>query len=85
MMKKFKKYLKNREENNIINTGKNVNPNFWEEFILVLNNSEGLADLLGVSKNKILTWKKKIKEKMSEQSKDININKKFKIIKTGLK
>lgn len=84
-MKKFKKYVKNREENNIINTGKNINPNFWEEFILVLNNSEGLADLLGVSKSKVLTWKNKIKEKMSEQNKNININKKFKIIKTGLK
>lgn len=84
-MKKFKKYVKNREENNIINTGKNINPNFWEEFILVLNNSEGLADLIGVSKSKVLTWKNKIKEKMSEQNKNININKKFKIIKTGLK
>ena len=86
-MGKFKKYLKNKEEENknIIQTGKNVNPNFWDEFILVLNNSEGLAELLGVSKGKVLTWRKKIKDQLSKNKEEIKINKKNKIIRTGLK
>lgn len=81
-MGKFKKYLEKRESN-IIKTGKNINPNFWEEFIMVLNNLEGISELLNVPKHKILSWRERIRKKISNEKEEIKINKKKKIIKTG--
>jgi len=84
-MGRFEKYLKEKNKNNnIIETGMNINPNFWEDFMLVLNNSSGVSELLGVSKSKVLTWRKKIKDRLSVQEKEIKVNKKNKIIKTGM-
>jgi hypothetical protein len=83
-MGKFEKYLEEKEINNIIETGKNINDNFWHDFLLVLNNSNGLSSLLGVPRSKVLTWSKKIKEALKEnKEKETNLSKKHKIIKTG--
>ena len=83
-MGKFEKYLKEKEKNNVIETGKNINDSFWEDFLLVLNNSSGLSSLLGVPRSKIITWNKKIKEALKEnKQKEINLSKKHKMIKTG--
>jgi len=83
-MGKFEKYLKEKEINNIIETGKNINDNFWHDFLLVLNNSNGLSSLLGVPRSKVLTWSGKIKEALKEsKEKEKNLSKKHKIIKTG--
>jgi metal-dependent hydrolase (beta-lactamase superfamily II) len=83
-MGKFEKYLKEKEKNNVIETGKNINDSFWEDFLLVLNNSSGLSSLLGVPRSKIITWNKKIKEALKEnKEKETNLSKKHKIIKTG--
>ncbi len=41
-MKKFKDYVKDKKDHNIILTGLNVDENFWNNFLLVLNNSSGL-------------------------------------------
>lgn len=83
-MGKFEKYLKEKEKNNVIETGKNINDSFWEDFLLVLNNSSGLSSLLGVPRSKIITWNKKIKEALKEnKEKENNLSKKHKIIKTG--
>lgn len=35
---------------------------FWDEFISLCSNSEGLADLFGVSKEKINSWPTRISE-----------------------
>ena len=83
-MGKFEKYLEEKEINNIIETGKNINDSFWHDFLLVLNNSSGLSSLLGVPRSKVITWNKKIKEALKEnKQKEINLSKKHKIIKTS--
>ena len=61
-MGKFENYLEEKEINNVIETGKNIKDSFWEDFLLVLNNSSGLSSLLGVPRSKVITWNKKIKE-----------------------
>lgn len=85
-MGKFENYLEEKEINNVIETGKNINDSFWHDFLLVLNNSSGLSSLLGVPRSKVITWNKKIKEALKEnKEKEINLSKKHKIIKTGFK
>lgn len=86
MEKSFKNYVEKKENNNIIETGYNISDNFWEDFILILNNNKGLSDLLGVSRSKISTWNKKINEALKDyknNKKELTVNKKHKIIKTG--
>lgn len=86
MEKSFKNYVEKKENNNIIETGYNISDNFWEDFILILNNNKGLSDLLGVSRSKISTWNKKINEALKDyknNKKELTVNKKRKIIKTG--
>jgi hypothetical protein len=45
---------------------------FWDEFISLCSNSDGLADLFGVSKEKINSWPARISEYLDkiEQSSD---------------
>lgn len=86
MEKSFKDYIEKKEKNNIIETGYNVCDSFWEDFLLVLNNSRGLSNLLGVSRGKVSTWNKKINEALKDyknRKTDLKVNKKNKIIKTG--
>jgi len=86
MEKSFKDYIEKKEKNNIIQTGYNISDNFWEDFLLVLNNGRGLSDLLGVSRGKVSTWNKKINEAVKDyknRKTDLKVNKKNKIIKTG--
>lgn len=86
-MKKFKDYIKEKKDSNIIITGLNVDENFWNNFLLVLNNGQGLSDLLGVSKSKILTWNKKIKEALNdhEHRDQQKVLRNKKVIRTGLR
>jgi len=85
-MKKFKDYIKDKKDHNVILTGLNVDENFWNNFLLVINNSQGLSDLLGVSKNKISTWNKKIRDALKEhENRDQKVLRNKKIIRTGLK
>jgi hypothetical protein len=84
-MKKFKDYIKDKKDHNIILTGLNVDENFWNNFLLVLNNSSGLSDLLSVSKSKILTWNKKVKDAMKDhENRDQKALRNKKVIRTGL-
>lgn len=50
-------------------TGINVADNFWDNFILVCNNREGMAALLNVSPEKIASWPLAVQENL-EKSKD---------------
>jgi len=85
-MKKFKDYIKEKKDSNIIITGLNVDENFWNNFLLVLNNGQGLSDLLGVPKSKILTWNKKIKEALNDhEHRDQKVLRNKKVIRTGLR
>lgn len=85
-MENFQNYIEKKEKNKIIEIGLNIDNNFWQNFLSILNHSEGLSDLLNVSKNKVASWRKNISESLKdyENQKLILINKKEKIIKTGL-
>lgn len=39
---------------------------FWDDFIMVCNNTRGLADLLDVSPEKIRSWPSKIQEALTK-------------------
>ena len=85
-MKKFKDYIKDKKDHNVILTGLNVDENFWNNFLLVINNGQGLADLLGLSRSKILTWSKKIKDGLKEyENRDQKVLRNKKVIRTGFK
>lgn len=45
-----------------VRTGLNINEEFWDQFIQVCNNTDDLAELLGVSPTAISTWATKVKE-----------------------
>jgi len=51
---------------NIVRLGKDMRDenqvSFWDEFISLCGNSDGLSELLGVSREKISSWPSKIKE-----------------------
>lgn len=69
-----------------IRTGLGLQDNFWSDFIQLLNNSEGLSSLLGVSVDDISTWRKKIEDGLSQVGKDdgeLDVGKNKKLIKTG--
>jgi hypothetical protein len=81
----FLDYLNNKNrKTSIISKGIKINNNFWNDFQSLLNNSDELAVLLGIPKNKIITWKKKIQDGLNEYKKEQEeINKKRRVIKTG--
>lgn len=81
----FSDYLNSKsQKTSIISKGIKINSNFWNEFQTILNSSDELSILLGVPKNKIITWRKKIQEGIDEYRKEQEeINKKRRIIKTG--
>lgn len=70
----------------VIRSGVGLNENFWKEFILLMNNSKGLSELLDVPLDKVSTWHQRILSKMQEvEAEDTNteVNKNKKLIKTG--
>lgn len=53
-------------------TGINVAPDFWENFILVCNNKEGLATLLKINPDKVASWPLLIKQNLEKAKKERN-------------
>ena len=81
---KFSEYIKSKKNNNcIISKGLNLNSNFWEDFLRLINNSGEISELLDVPKNKVSTWNSKVNKALTEYQKSKNVNKKSRIIKTG--
>lgn len=76
---KFKEFL---NENSIISKGENLDPNFWNNFKTILRNSDQIAELLDIPKQKVISWHKKIQSAI-ENNKSEKINYKNRIIKTG--
>lgn len=71
----------------VIRTGLGASDSFWDDFVKVLNNSEGLAQLLDVSVDDIATWRPKVtdaleKVRAMDSTKEVSKNKK--LVKTGL-
>jgi hypothetical protein len=80
----FNDYLKRNKKSSLISKGLKLDENFWNNFNLLLNNSEEFSFLLDVPKQKVITWKKKINDAIEEhknETKEINLKKR--IIKTG--
>ena len=55
----------------VIRSGIGIRENFWEDFLSVINNSEGLSELLDVPTTKISEWHERI-SKALEQVKQID-------------
>lgn len=69
-----------------IRTGIGVRDNFWDDFLLVVNNSEGLAALLDIPATKISSWHDKIKQTLNQVHQMDNTPKpknNGKLLKTG--
>lgn len=70
-----------------IRTGMGISETFWDDFLLLLNNAEGLGALLDIDPDKIASWSAKIGEarknvEASDSAEDVKQNKKM--LKTGL-
>lgn len=46
----------------VVRSGMNLSPDFWENFIQISGNSDGLAELLDVPKHKVAGWASKIND-----------------------
>ncbi|NIQ15604.1 MAG: hypothetical protein GTO02_14765 [Candidatus Dadabacteria bacterium] len=66
-------------------TGINVAEDFWDNFILVCNNNEGLAALLNVDSEKIASWPAIVQEHLEKAKSEKNPESKEKthILDTG--
>lgn len=55
---------------NIIRNGKDLRDKeesqFWDDFISLCTNASGMSELLGVSKDKVVSWPSKIKELLNQ-------------------
>lgn len=49
-----------------IKAGTNIDPDFWDKFIQILGNADGLSELLDVPKEKITKWASRIGEMMAK-------------------
>lgn len=70
-----------------IRTGIGVDENFWDHFLQVINNSEGLSELLEVPVTKISTWHEKIRHNLERVKKADAVPEtgdNGKLLKTGL-
>lgn len=60
--------------------------NFWDDFISVCNDGEGLAELLDISADKVANWASRVREmvdKVESEDDQDTANKKSKIVSTG--
>lgn len=69
----------------IIKKGNEINENFWEDFLILLEDPEALSVLLHVSESKVASWYSKIRSELNkgtEDSYEIQMPSKRRIIKT---
>lgn len=66
-----------------ITTGQNVAEDFWDNFIMVCNNKEGVAALLGVAPEKVATWPSIVKNAMDQAEPEDADQTKTSLIHTG--
>jgi hypothetical protein len=72
----------------VIKSGKELHgegeASFWEEFISLCSNSDGLAELLGVSREKVNSWPTRIQDQLEKLSQNNSQDKEEKkIVPTG--
>lgn len=86
-MRSFKEESNDDLALSAIRTGIGIRENFWDDFLKLTNNSEGLSALLNVPITDIVTWHDKIKEAVHKVGKDdaeSDVDKHKKLIKTGM-
>ena len=81
--------VKQRESKSMIaiRNGIGIRDNFWNDFLLLLNNSEAVSELFGVPIDRVSTWKNKINHSLNMVKKSdetIITKEKGKLLKTGL-
>lgn len=52
-----------------IRTGIGIREEFWDDFLQVINNSEGLSQLLDIPVTKIASWHEKVKQVLDQVQK----------------
>jgi len=95
-MQSFKSFCQKIEENSdhhetgavkAIRNGLGINKSFWDDFMLLLNNAEAVADLLRLPPEKVGTWSELVKnslKKVHEADNEIVPKDKKRLLKTGL-
>ena len=69
-----------------IRTGIGIRDTFWDDFLQLVNNADGLSDLLDVPEEKIIAWRHHITKnlnKVQDSDKSQDVQRKNKILKTG--
>lgn len=64
----------------VIKTGTNIEENFWENFLRLLNNTSGVSELFDVSPEKISKWNSQIRiglKQLEKETEDLGKNKKL--------
>lgn len=69
--------------NSVIQTGLNLDEDFWDKFISVCNNADGMASLLGVTSEQVMSWGNIIKSELNKAKSDNTDDSKTKVIDTG--
>jgi len=67
----------------LIRVGESMDPNFWEHFMKICNNSEGLADLLNISTSDISNWASRIRDALAKVQKTDGEDRRNKMLQTG--
>lgn len=86
-MEMSKKSSQDDKSMGAIRNGLNVREDFWDDFLLVINNSGGVSELLDVPVTKIAGWHSKVREaldrvKSADAAPEPSDN--GKLLKTGL-
>lgn len=84
---KVRQFKEDKEDAAIsaIFTGVNVADGFWENFITVCNNREGISSLLNVSPEKVASWPSEIQKYLDKSKNHKNPEEKeqTKVLDTG--
>lgn len=67
----------------VIRIGKNIDKNIWNNFAKLCNNSDGLANLLGVKSEQVSTWASKIYANLKKVETADAQKKRNKMVATG--
>jgi hypothetical protein len=70
----------------VVRTGIGIDEKFWDNFLLVINNADGLSELLDIPTTKISTWREKIKhalERVESTDSSTKPSSYKKLLKTG--
>ena len=69
-----------------IRAGLNIDPNFWDNFLKICNQSQSLSELLGIRRETIARWPGQIRENLANVEKLDSadaVTKKATLITTG--